>query len=68
MIEGTTCPACKTHLLIEIGAEIEGKMFEFPSGIKVNFSEARCGIKNVWTKQLVPLKFPSSDTLNILIN
>jgi len=51
MIEGTTCPACKTHLLIEIGAEIEGKMFEFPSGIKVNFSEARCGIRNVWTKR-----------------
>ncbi len=51
MIEGTICPACNTHLLIEIGAEIEGKMFEFPSGIKLDFSEARCGIRNVWTKR-----------------
>jgi hypothetical protein len=43
-------PRVQQHLLVEIGAEIEGKMFEFPSGIKVDLSEARCGIKNVWTR------------------
>lgn len=50
MIEGTICPACNTHLLIEIGAEIEGKMFQFQSGIKINFSEARCGRTNLRSK------------------
>ncbi len=52
MIESTTCPACSTDLLIEIMAEFKGKIFEFPSGIKINCSEVRCGIKNVWTKRV----------------
>ena len=52
MIESTTCPACKTDLLIEIRAQFEGKTFEFPSGIKINCYEIRCGIRNVWTKSL----------------
>jgi hypothetical protein len=52
MIESTTCPACRTDLLIEIRAEIKGKSFEFPSGVKINCSEVRCGIKNVWTKRV----------------
>lgn len=51
MIESTTCPACSTDLLIEIRAEFKGKAFEFPSGIKINCSEVRCGIRNVWTKR-----------------
>ncbi len=52
MIESTTYPACSTDLLIEIRALFEGKTFEFPSGIKINCSEVRCGIKNVWTKRV----------------
>ncbi len=52
MIESTTCPACSTELLIEIRAQLEGKIFEFPSGIKINCSEVRCGIKNIWTKRV----------------
>jgi len=51
MIESTTCPACSTELLIEIRAEIKGKEFEFPSGIKINCSEVHCGIRNVCTKR-----------------
>ncbi len=51
MIESTTCPACSTDLLIEIRAEIKGKAFEFPSGVKINCSEVHCGIRNVWTKR-----------------
>lgn len=52
MIESTTCPACCTDLLIEIRAELKGKKFEFPSGIKINCSEVRFGIKNVWTRRV----------------
>ncbi len=51
MIEGITCPACGTHLAIELGAELDGKTFEFPSGIEINCSEARCTVKNIWTKR-----------------
>lgn len=51
MIEGTTCPACNTELLIEIGAKIDKKLFKFPSGIEVNFSDACYAIKDVWTRR-----------------
>ena len=51
MIESTTCPACRTDLLLETRAIYKGKTFEFPSGVKINCSEIHCGIKNVWTKR-----------------
>ncbi|MDW7727533.1 MAG: hypothetical protein SCH70_10585 [Candidatus Methanoperedens sp.] len=51
MIESTNCPVCNTDLLIEIRADFEGRTFEFPSGIEINFSEVHCGISNVWAKR-----------------
>lgn len=51
LIQGTTCPACNTELLIEIGAEVDDRKFKFPSGIQINLSEAHYSIKDVWTKR-----------------